>query len=404
MGGSMRVGLFTESYDPIINGVSTSVRTLAAELEVAGHEPVIVAPRFAGFSDENGDFPVLRLPSWRTVFNPVNPIVPPPLGNAHPPAVLRDVRFDVVHTQQPFGMGRHGRAQARRLRVPLLSTFHTLYNEYTHYFPFLPKPMTQALLARVLRDYYNSCDLVAVPSRAAGRALEALGVTRAIHVVPTGVPAAPAVIPAAVEQTRRSFDLLADTPILLYVGRVAREKNMDLLVDAHARLLEMDAKERGTQERPILLLVGSGPYAEACRRRVRAAGIESWVRFAGFLKRDQLAPIYAAATLFVFPSSTETQGVVLSEAQSHGLPCVVAQGGGAPEFVRDGVDAQVVAPDAARFAHAVRDLLLDANRRRAMSAAAITSPLRPTPVDMARRMIALYETAREGSGRREAIR
>jgi 1,2-diacylglycerol 3-alpha-glucosyltransferase len=383
----VRVGLFTESYDPIINGVSTSVKTLAAELEGAGHEPVIVAPRFHGFSDENGDFPVLRLRSWRTVFNPANPMVPPPLLRAHPPAALRDVHFDVVHTQQPFGLGRHGRICAWRLGVPLISTFHTLYNEYTHYFPFLPKPATHALLVRTLRDYYNSCDVVAVPSRAAGEALRALGVTQTISVVPTGVPAAPAVIPAAVEQTRKAFSLPPGVPVLLYVGRLAREKNLDLLVDAFARLLKTEATP------PILLLVGSGPYADACRRRVHAAGIEAQVRFAGFLKRDQLAPVYAAATLFVFPSSTETQGVVLSEAQSFGLPCVVVRGGGASEFVRDGIDADVIAPEAGAFAGAVRALLADGDRRRAMGQAALASPLRPAPSDMARRMIALYETA-----------
>ena len=394
----MRGGLFTESYDPIINGVSTSVKTLAAELEGSGHEPVIVAPRFPGFSDENGDFPVLRLPSWRTVFNPANPMVPPPLLRTRPPAALRDVRFDIVHTQQPFGLGRHGRVCARRLGVPLISTFHTLYNEYTHYFPFLPKPATHALLVRTLRDYYNSCDVVAVPSRAAGEALRALGITRAMSVVPTGVPAAPAVIPAAVEQTRKTFSLPPGVPVLLYVGRLAREKNLDLLVDAFARVLEMEAAP------PILLLVGSGPYAEACRRRVHAAGIEEQVRFAGFLRRDQLAPVYAAATLFVFPSSTETQGVVLSEAQSFGLPCVVVRGGGASEFVRDGIDAEVVSSDADVFAGTVRALLADAERRRAMGQAALASPLRPAPSDMARRMIALYETACDASRAQQALR
>ena len=390
----MRVGLFTESYDPIINGVSTSVKTLAAELSARRHTPVIVAPRYAGFADDGGDggAPVLRVPSLRTVFAPTYPIVLPPLGP--PPASLRGARFDVVHTQQPFGLGMHGRRCARGLGVPLVSTNHTLYNEYTHYVPLLPTRTKQAVVSAVMRRYYNGCDAVVVPSRAAGEILEAMGVRAPLlRVVPTGVPEAPAVVPAAVEQARRTFALPPGAPVLLYVGRLAREKNLEFLVDAFARLCALRAHEG--DQRPVLLLVGSGPYAAACRQRVRQAGIEPFVRFAGFLKRTQLAPIYAASTLFVFASTTETQGVVLSEAQSFGLPCVVVRGGGAAEFVRDGTDALVTPADQEAFCSAILALLADGERRRAMSAAALLSPLHPTPGEMARRLLEIYEEARE---------
>ncbi len=397
MGGGgvgVRVGLFTESYDPIINGVSTSVKTLAAELTAAGHTPVIVAPRYPGFADEGGDPPILRMPSLPTPF--AYRFVPPPLGPA--PAVLRDAVFDVVHTHHPFGLGRHGRRCARSLRAPLVSTNHTFYTEYTHYLPFVPKRAAQAVVSAAMRGYYNSCAAAVVPSRAARRILEGLGGPAPLFVVPTGVPPAPAVMPAAVEQARKGFSLPPGAPVLLYVGRLAREKNLDLLIDAFARLC---AGYDG-EERPLLLLVGSGPYRDACRRRVREAGITPWVRFAGFLRRAQLAPVYAAATLFVFPSATETQGVVLSEAQSHGLPCVVVGAGGAPEFVRDGVDALVVPAGVADFAHAMGTLLRDAGRRREMAAAALESPLRPTPAEMARQMVRVYETARDARAARAA--
>jgi glycosyltransferase involved in cell wall biosynthesis len=392
----LRVGLFTESYDPVINGVSTSVRTLAVELTGQGHEPVLVAPRFPGFTDRGGDgWPVLRMPSWRTAFNPDNPFVFPPVPGAPSPPVVRGERFDVVHTQQPFGLGLHGRHVASRLGVPLVSTFHTLYHEYTHYFPVLPAPVSRRLLAVHVRNYYNRCAAVVVPSRAAGRILERLGVNgRRLRVVPTGVPPAETIVPGLVEETRRRFSLPETAPVLLYVGRLAREKNLTLVVDAFARLQARHREAEGGA-RPVLLLAGSGPYAEACRRIVEAAGLAPWVRFAGFLNRGQLAPVYAASTLFVFPSPTETQGVVLSEAQSFGLPCVVAEGGGAPEFVRHGVDALVVpSDDPEAFCAAVSGLLEDAGKRQVMGAAARSSPLRPTPAAMARQMVAVYEEAR----------
>ena len=407
----MRVALFTESYDPVINGVSTSVKTLAAELVRAGHEPVVVAPRYPGFEDDEGGssagdgIAVRRLPSWRTPLNPQNPFAFPPIGPL--PGAYRGGGFSVVHTQQPFGMGLHGLVCARRSDAALVSTFHTLYQQYTHYAPFAPARLVRSIVSRHLRRYYAACDAVVVPSRAAGRVLEEIGVAPALlHVVPTGVPAAPAVMPAAVEQTRKSFSLPPRAPVLLYVGRVAREKSIDLLIDAFARV---SVGRAGTDPatHPILLIVGSGPGMGAARDHVRRAGMEAYIRFAGFLKRSQLAPVYAAATAFVFPSATETQGVVLSEAQSHGLPCVVVNGGGAPEFVRPDVDALTVPPsDVAAFAAAIDRVLEDDALRRAFAAAALASPLRPTPEGMARQMMELYRQVvrAPGSDRRPTSR
>lgn len=387
-----RIGLFTESYDPVINGVSTSVKTLASELRAAGHAPVIVAPRFPGHADIVGveAAPVLRLPSWRTRFNPQNPFAWPPIGPA--PAILREARFDLVHTQQPFGIGMHGRRTARRQGIPLVSTFHTLYHEYAHYVPFVPRRVARFFVTAHLRRYYNSCAAVVVPSHAAGRILENIGVRSAlIQVVPTGVPPASPVSPSAVEAARAAYCLPVTAPVLLFVGRLAREKNLGLLVAAFARLCRSFSDTEESRH-PILLLVGSGPYQEECRRLVVAAGVDRRVRFTGFLNRGQLGPVYACATLFAFPSPTETQGVVLSEAQSHGLPCVVVDGGGAPEFVRADVDALVVPPTVDAFHAALAALLENEERRRAFAAAALGSTLRPTPGGMALRMIALYET------------
>lgn len=115
-----------------------------------------------------------------------------------------------------------------------------------------------------------------------------------------------------------------------------------------------------------------------------------YVRFAGFLNRQQLAPVYAASTLFVFASVTETQGVVIGEAQSFGLPCVLMRGGGASEFMRSGEDAVVTAPEVAPFASAIRALLDDEPERKRLGRNALVSPLRPTPEGMAQTLTALY--------------
>jgi 1,2-diacylglycerol 3-alpha-glucosyltransferase len=379
----VRVGLFTEAYDPVINGVTTSVKTLAAELRSAGNAPVVVAPGYPGFTDDpESGIEVRRLASFRSIFNRDNPFAWPPLGPM--PELLATAALDLIHTQQPFGMGLHGRRVALQQDIPLISTFHTLYHEYTHYFPLIPKNSLRKILTRHLKLYYSGCDAVIVPSKAAGDRLLAIGVpAERLHVVPTGVPAPPAVLPAAIVEAKKRLHLDDGLPSVLYVGRLAREKNIELLIDAFAPLAG----------RAVLVIVGSGPYRTACEQRVRALGIETWVRFAGFLSRGALSPIYALATVFGFPSGSETQGVVLSEAQSHGLPCVVVDEGGGPEFVRDGIDALLTEATVPKFRAALEAVLFDPPRRRALAQAARESSLRPTPDGMARQVIAIYQEA-----------
>jgi 1,2-diacylglycerol 3-alpha-glucosyltransferase len=376
----MRIGLFTESYEPVINGVSTSVKTLALELLAEGHEPTVLAPRYPGYAD-NTDVPVRRMPSWVSPWNPENPFAHSPLLGQ--PMVLRNLPLDVVHTQQPFGMGHHGLRLARQLEVPLVSTFHTLYHEYTHYVP-LPSAVSSWWLSRHLRLYYgHACTRVIVPSRATGEVLIRLGVPEEkLTVVPTGIPALRPVLASEVAAVRQRYSLPELAPVLLYVGRIAREKNIELLFEA-LRQWPSDA---------ILLLVGGGPALESLKSEAEARGLATRIRFAGFVPRIDLPPIFAAATLFVFPSITDTQGVVLSEAQSNGLPCVVARGGGAPEFVRDGIDALIVPPQ--ELGAATAALLADRDRLQAFACAARQSPLHPTPTEMARRIVEVYEAAR----------
>lgn len=388
----MRVGLFTESYAPVINGVSTSVKTLAVELSAIGHHPIVIAPGFPGFIDDDDDgVEVRRLPSWHTAFNHGNPFAYPPVGPT--PRALRNLTLDVVHTHQPFGIGLHGKRIARRLGVPMVSTFHTLYTEYVHYFPFAPKAVSVAILVRFLRRYHEACDGVIVPSKEVQRRLERIGISRKkLFIVPTGIPDAPSVSPEAVDRIRTKHNLPPAAPVVMYAGRLAREKNLFLLIDAFT---EICRQFPDNERHPILLLVGSGPFEEECQDRVEAAAIEKWVRFAGFVKREQLDPYYKAATLFAFPSSTETQGVVLSEAQTHALPCLVVEGGGASEFVRNGVDALVVPPTLRSFREALLELLNNSEKRRAFAAASLKTPLRPTPNDMAKRVVEVYQAARE---------
>ena len=157
----MKVAIFSESYLPYLNGVSVSIRILHEELTRRGHEVWIYAPHYRGYQDP---YPtVRRLPSVYTPFEPDYPIALP-----FAPALWREFRtlgIDVVHTHTPFFTGIVGARWARRLRIPLVSTYHTLYEEYLHYVPRLvPRAPVRRLLRWHLRRYYEGVDAVMTPS------------------------------------------------------------------------------------------------------------------------------------------------------------------------------------------------------------------------------------------------
>ncbi len=374
----MRIAIFSESFEPVINGVSVSISLLAGRLEALGHEVFCFAPHFPGHTDASGR--VFRFPSVRAPGVPDYPLALPWSGGLF--RVFRELKPDVVHTHTPFILGMRGQSWARRLGVPLVSTNHTLYTEYVHYIRPVPPALMRALAVWWMRRYYSRCDHVIVPSAATGRRLESYGVRTPWTAIPTGIsfPESPADVDG-----REVAGASADERILLYLGRIAREKNLDLLLDAFRIVSCRDGSAR-------LVVVGGGPYLERCRERARELGVDGRVTFTGPLPREVLPAVFRAAELFVFPSATETQGLVVGEAALHGLPCVAVDAGGTPEFVRHGKTGLLVRPDAEEFAEAVLELLRDGQRREGFSRAAREFASSLTVDGMARKVLDVYRS------------
>jgi len=375
----MRVGIFTESYPPLINGVSTSVQTLIAHLEQAGHEAFVFTSRFPRYRDERPG--VFRYPSVNAVVEPdyVLPIIfSPRIARAIPA-----LKLDIVHSHSPFFLGLLARRVARSLGLPHVATNHTLYTEYAHYLPLPTVGVTRWVLVRWMRRFYNTCDRILAPSRLTQRVLEGYGVQTPVSVVPTAIPAPPYLLQRPPE-TKQEFGLPPDAHLLLYVGRLAPEKNLDLLLRAFALVTE---KTNDT----YLILAGSGKSRGTLEARARALGVHRRTRFAGFLGRTKLDPLYQASDLFLFPSKTETQGLAVGEALAAGLPCVVVNVGGAPESVRDGVDGFLVADDARAMAAQALALLSDPDARRRLAEEAKHGASARTPERVGGRMISVYE-------------
>jgi len=353
----MRLAIFTESYEPIVNGVSVSVRTLRDELTRRGHEVYVFAPGFKGHSDGRSD--VFRLPSTHTPLMPDYPFPLPFAPGAR--SAFASLKLDLVHTQTPFLLGVMGAKWARRHGIPLVSTNHTLYTEYAHYVPVRPKAITRRFLVGLMKWYYTGCDAVVVPSTPVLERLRSYGIGTRIEVIKTGVVGAAAASPDQRAKAREEWGIPAGAPLLLYVGRVAREKNLTMLLEAFRRVLSNHPQAR-------LLVVGGGPALAETRRGAESLGLGERVGFAGMRGRLEIDRLYAASDLFVFPSVTETQGVAICEALSAGLPVVAVEAGGIPENIRHGNDGFLSADNSDEFAAYIQRLIDDPRERALMGA------------------------------------
>jgi 1,2-diacylglycerol 3-alpha-glucosyltransferase len=371
----VRVGLFTNNYLPMLGGVARAVETMRATLEALGHQVVVIAPRMAGAVATPG---VLRVPA---VPAPTYPdfALPLPLS----PGWVRRIaalELDVFHAQHPFLLGGAARRLARRLGRPLVFTYHTLYDKYAHYVP-LPRPLVARQAVRWSTRFANQADLVIAPSAGLAERLRTQGVRRPTVVLPTGVDLA-RFRPGDAAAARADLGLSAG-PLALYVGRLDREKNLGFLLQAFER---MATRHPGIE----LVLVGRGTQEAALRRQVRRRVAGARVRFAGGIGLDAVVRYYQAADLFLFASTTETQGLAVLEAMAVGLPVVAVRASGVEEAVVDGVSGLLVPEEPEAFAAAALEVLGDAGLAAKLRSGAREASRLVAAAPLGRRLVALY--------------
>jgi 1,2-diacylglycerol 3-alpha-glucosyltransferase len=370
----VRVLLTTESSLPYLSGVTVSVDAQARALGARGHEVLVLAPRPRDGHDPSavgspGPPPRYAwLPSYQLPFlAPAGYRMPMPLPRTA--ALAEAVRFrpEVVHAHSPFVSGWFARRLAHASRAPLVFTHHTRFAEYNHYLGPLAGPGARATDA-YLRAYWTACAAIVAPSTDLAEEIRArLPAARRsrVHVIPTGVDVAGIRALAPIDP-RAVAGWPADTVVAASLGRLAPEKSpMDIL----------EAVARSSDPRLRLVVVGGGPSEVSLRRRASAPDLVGRVWFTGSLPRPDALATAAAADLFAFASRTETQGLVLAEALTAGLPAIAIDGPGVRDSVRDGVDGLVVPAEpadsrAGRLAEALSSLVADGARRAAMAARA----------------------------------
>jgi 1,2-diacylglycerol 3-alpha-glucosyltransferase len=398
---SLTVAIFGESYLPYLSGVTVATEALARGLEAAGHRVVLAVPRPAGSAQPTGggaagpDPQMAWLPSYQGP-----PPAPPDYRMPWPVpsgalARVRAARPDVVHAQSPFVSGLMARRVARAVGAPLVFTHHTRFADYRHYLGPFAAPGS-ALMEAYLGAFRAGCAAVVAPADDLAAEIEAAVASRRegrrpiVRTIPTGIDVE-ALRGLAPADPRRIAGWPSDAIVAVSVGRLAREKSTDVLLDAFAGAARSDPRLR-------LVLVGDGPLRREIERRLAGGTLGDRVLLTGRLPRLEALSVAAGCDLFAFASRTETQGLVLAEALAVGLPVVTLDGPGVRSSVREGVDGVVVprspGRSAALLAEALRSLAADSDRRATLARSARDGAVRFAAESRIEEMVALYRSLR----------
>ncbi|GAB4191085.1 MAG: glycosyltransferase family 1 protein [Roseiflexaceae bacterium] len=336
----MRIALMTETFLPDVNGVVTTLCRLLEHVQAAGHEALVLAP--SGSPDSYAGARVVPLRGTPLPLYPNLRFTPPQPGLLDE---LRRFRPDVLHLAGLVALAPSARYAAWRLRLPLVGAYHTDFPAYTEHYGL---GGLKGLAYRYLRWLHNGCALTLCPSSATLADLRAHGFRR-LRLWKRGVDTERFHPRHRSQAWREAVGARSGETLLLYAGRLATEKRIDLLADAVEGLPNVR-----------LVCVGDGPARPALERRLAGGA----AHFTGFLRGQDLATAYASADLFAFPSDTETFGQVIQEAMASGLPVVAARAGGAIDIVRAGQTGALFTPgDAADLRAQIRRLAEDPARR-----------------------------------------
>ncbi|HPT69580.1 MAG TPA: glycosyltransferase family 4 protein [Syntrophomonas sp.] len=380
----MRIGIFTDSYKPYTSGVVTSITTFRDELTRLGHEVHIFAPSYPHYEDEEPNvYRFYSVPSpTNTDFTLAIPIYPG-LGT-----LVKHLRLDIIHVHSPMIMGRVGLRYARKYNIPLVFTYHTRYDQYVHYVP-VAQDFAKEVTVKYSSSFCNHCDHIIVPSEDIRTIVQENEVRKPVTVIPTGIPL------QKFENgdsawLRANFDIPTENKILLFVGRLTKEKNLNFLIETFRIIKDKMPKTS-------LVLTAQGPLEDELKVLCGQLGLSSQdVVFTGAVPYDTLGNVYHSADLFVFSSLTETQGLVLTEAMACGLPVVAVRASGVQDMVDDGVDGILTNLDTDELASAVCRVLGDDILYQHLQKNALLKAESLSARSMALRLEDIYERLRKG--------
>ncbi|EOT42652.1 MULTISPECIES: glycosyltransferase family 4 protein [Enterococcus] len=311
----MKIGFFTDTYFPQVSGVATSIKTLKTELEKKGHEVYIFTttdPNATGIEED-----IIRMPSVPFVSFKDRRIVVRGMWYAY--LIAKELELDLIHTHTEFGAGLLGKMVGKKLKVPVIHTYHTMYEDYLHYIA-KGKVVRQSHVKYFSRLFANHTTGVVCPSERVIDTLRGYGVTSPMRVIPTGIELEkferPDITSEMKEALRRELGITDNQIMLLSLSRISYEKNIQAIIHGLPKVIAQLPQTR-------LVIVGKGPYTEELKELVQSLNLGDYVCFVGEVPNDEVALYYHAADYFVSASTSETQGLTYTEAMAAGTPLVV---------------------------------------------------------------------------------
>lgn len=321
----MRIGQFTDTFLPIVDGVGRVVYNYADTLAKKGHEVTVFAPmgnpgHLGRYPFELCEFLSISVPGQKRYSSGI------PIADPHYDARAARIPLDIVHAHSPFAAGQDALRLARHRGIPIIGEFHSRY--YDDFYRLTRAEMLANIGVRFIVTFYEHCDEVWTVSQSSAETLADYGYHGSVRVIENGTPD---VMPSEVNRTlAKTTFCLPEDHILLYCGQIDRKKNIRCILRACALL-----KRKG--ERFTLVLAGQGPDARALESEAEELGILENTVFTGHITNDSLLyGLYEAADLFLFPSLYDTSGMVVREAAAMETPSVVVRGSAAAEPIIDG--------------------------------------------------------------------
>ncbi|MDO9301679.1 MAG: glycosyltransferase [Anaerolineales bacterium] len=347
--GSLRIGLFTDTYAPQVNGVSISLQLVSEGLQRRGHQVTIFAPRIPGYKDDQPG--VVRLPSLKYLNDP--PIYVAMLGTPRSTWSLTRKHFDVLHAHSPLSVGLLAYFTASTKNLPLIYTYHTSITDYTHYLKVIGGTAVIRHAARWFSTTStNLGDQIVVPSPKFHRLLLEQKVTKPILTIPNGIDLSNFKAAKKPGSFRNRLGLKPDAPMLLSVGRVDPEKHLDFLIDAFARMADRFPEAH-------LVFAGDGSARKKLEEHAAATKVHDRIHFLGMVNRADLPDLLHDATVFLSASITEVHPISVIEAIASGLPLVAVQDEAFEGMIVENENGHLTPLDVGAFSDTLAALLSD---------------------------------------------
>jgi glycosyltransferase involved in cell wall biosynthesis len=379
----MRIAMFTDAYWPRINGVTVSVDSFSLALVRAGHEVMIVCSEYPVNSMaekiDGGALPrksaeeeslrkrlqLLRVPSRSVFFSPEDRAAKLS-KRGWVEERLDAFSPEVVHVNTEFLIAGFGFGYAKKRGIPAVYTFHTIWEDYAvNYFPYIPEGLLRRIVWVWQRGLLKKADLVIVPTAQIGELIQKYQVQKETRRLPTGID--PALFRHGKKELNEfralleeKFPAAKEKRILLFAGRVSKEKNISFIIKMIPELLEKCPDL-------VLVIAGNGPYLEYYKDEAQRCGAGSACIFTGYLEREELSLTYGVSHIFLLPSLTETQGLVTIEAMLSGVPVVAIGALGTVQVMGGDNGGFMVRNDSDEFRDRVLDLLRDGDLYRRKS-------------------------------------